>query len=135
MQVLPSDVGQRLPPHFFLLPSYWRPRQPRTTTAKSAAHTAADASVGAAEPLLCGGAASGAQGGHPAGDISGDVAVAVRGLRRDFATTDGGVKHALDGLTLDVFPDQVTALLGTRGALTLATVHPKLQTGLLQQLH
>ncbi|KAK9842270.1 hypothetical protein WJX81_003820 [Elliptochloris bilobata] len=44
------------------------------------------------------------------------VAVAVRGLRRDFATTDGGVKRALDGLTLDVRADQVTALLGHNGA-------------------
>ena len=24
MQVLPADVGHRLPPWFFLMPSYWR---------------------------------------------------------------------------------------------------------------
>lgn len=118
--MLPGDVGQRLPPHFFLLPSYWRPWRPRAAAAKSAAHTATDASLGGAEPLLGGGAHRanfGAEdGGHPAGGGGGGgggvVAVAVRGLRRDFSTTDGGVKRALDGLTLDVYADQVTALLG-----------------------
>lgn len=27
MQVLPSDIGQRQPLYFFLLPAYWKPNQ------------------------------------------------------------------------------------------------------------
>jgi len=123
--VLPGDVGRRLPPHFFLLPSYWRPH-----AAGRAAGKAADAGP-EAEALLPGAHApgSGSYSGNGVEFDSGGggggaaVAVAIRGLRRDFATTDGGVKRALDGLSLDIYDGQVTALLGAaaqRGRLRRA---------------
>jgi hypothetical protein len=119
-QVLPGDVGRRLPPHFFLLPSYWRPRGARGAAGKAADAAAGMQPLPEAEALLSGGQAPGS-GGHAGNgvefDSGGDgggaaVAVAIRGLRRDFATTDGGVKRALDGLSLDIYDGQVTALLG-----------------------
>lgn len=119
-QVLPSEFGQRLPPHFFLLPSYWRQRGGAQPGAKAAGQETLV--PGLTDPLLAGEAdlengnaerpGSGPEAGLDSDGLA--VAVAIRGLRRDFATTDGGVKRALDGLTLDVYADQITALLGAR---------------------
>ena len=129
--MLPSEFGQRLPPHFFLLPSYWRQHGGAQPGVKAAGRDTL--SLGPAEPLLAGEAGAGNRGAEGPGLGSGAgagldsegpaVAVAIRGLRCDFATTDGSVKRALDGLTLDVYANQVTALLGARSqALPVATL-------------
>ena len=50
----------------------------------------------------------------PAGD--GEVAVSINKLRKHFRTTDGSIKHAVDGLDLDIYRGHITALLGHNGA-------------------
>ncbi len=40
------------------------------------------------------------------------VAVSINNLRKEFTTTDGGVKAAVDGLDLNIYKGQITALLG-----------------------
>ena len=45
-------------------------------------------------------------------DPDSEKAVAIRSLRKVFPTTDGGQKAAIDGLSLDVAKEEITALLG-----------------------
>lgn len=94
MQVVASGYGQSLPWYFPVMPSYWRP---------SAASRGAKAVQGQAATEALDGSADGANG---------EVAVAIRHLCKDFQTTDGAIKRAVDNLTLDVPSHQVTALLG-----------------------
>ena len=91
MQVVDSGYGQSLPWYFPVLPSYWRPL----------AAPGRSKSVG------------GTADGGAEGDLAGvEAAVAVRHLCKDFVTTGGTVKRAVDDLSLDVPAQQVTALLG-----------------------
>jgi hypothetical protein len=86
---MPSGYGQQQPWYFPVLPSYWR----RSDVGGSSKR------AGAPEDEADGPQQSG-------------VAVAVRHLTKDFATSGGSVKRAVDDLTLDVAAEQVTALLG-----------------------
>ena len=45
-------------------------------------------------------------------DADTDKAVAIRSLRKVFKTTDGSQKAAIDGMSLDVAKEEITALLG-----------------------
>ncbi len=45
-------------------------------------------------------------------DSDSEKAVAIRSLRKVFPTTDGSQKAAVDGLSLDVAKEEITALLG-----------------------
>jgi len=65
---------------------------------------------------------SGVQGllQHAPGD--GEVSVSINKLRKHFTTTDGSVKHAVDGLDLDIYRGQITALLGHNGAGKTTTI-------------
>ncbi len=94
-----SGYGQSLPWYFPFLRSYWRPSA-RHSGAKSTQGLAVDEALGASAGLGDGSA--------------GEPAVAIRHLCKDFATTDGALKRAVDNLTLDVPAQQVTALLGER---------------------
>ena len=58
--------------------------------------------------------------GGDAGD--GEASVSITRLRKSFRTTDGGVKHAVDGLDLDIYRGQITALLGHNGAGKTTTI-------------
>ena len=98
MQVVPSGHGQRRPRYFPFLPSYWRGHAVGSNSRKPGA-----------------GAPSG-EGLLPQ-ETSGSAAVAIRHLCKDFRTTDGYTKRAVDDLSLDVASSKVTALLG--GLLTL----------------
>lgn len=91
-QVVPSGYGQRLPWYFLASPSYWR----RNT--------------GGGMPKLGGKAASGE--GALLGEAAEDAAVVIRHLCKDFQTTDGYTKRAVDDLSLEVAGSKVTALLG-----------------------
>ena len=46
------------------------------------------------------------------GDAAADAAMTIRHLCKDFKTTDGYTKRAVDDLNLDVAGSKVTALLG-----------------------
>lgn len=91
-QVVPSGYGQRLPWYFLCSPSYWRRGAGRT------------------EPKL--GAKAAPEDRALLEGASGDAAVSIRHLCKDFATTDGYTKRAVDDLSLDVAGSKVTALLG-----------------------
>ena len=92
LQVVPSGYGQRLSWCFPFLPSYWRGAATGTTEKPSAG-------ISSRDMLL-------------AEDHSGSAAVAIRHLCKDFRTTDGYTKRAVDDLSLNVAASQVTALLG-----------------------
>ena len=92
MQAVPSGYGQRLSWCFPFLPSYWRGTSNSTAEKPSAGTLSRDM-------LL-------------AEEHSGSAAVAIRHLCKDFRTTDGYTKRAVDDLSLDVAASQVTALLG-----------------------
>ena len=94
--MVPREYGQRLPFYFPLLPGYWRGGGPKPQAPAALPELAQNGAVHA---------------GGPDGK-GGGVAVAVRGLCKVFATTDGCSKRAVDDLTLDVRTNQVTALLG-----------------------
>ncbi len=96
-QVIPSEFGQNLPFYFFLTPSYWRRALPRRTKATG-----------------LGLAAAGLNGGVMSSDADPDVVVSIKELYKVFRTTDG-LKTAVDGLSLDIHRDQITALLGESG--------------------
>ena len=91
-QVVPSGYGQRLPWYFLFSPSYWRGGTGRTG------------------PKL--GAKAAPEEGALLGGAPGDAAVSIRHLCKDFQTTDGYTKRAVEDLNLDVAGSKVTALLG-----------------------
>ncbi|KAK9828547.1 hypothetical protein WJX72_000707 [[Myrmecia] bisecta] len=97
-KVVSRQYGQTLPVYFFLQPSYWH--------AKMAQKPSEDAAAAI----------------HTAGKDQEDLAVSVNGLRKTFGTTDGGVKAAVDGLDLDIYKGQITALLGVNGAGKTTTI-------------
>ena len=51
-----------------------------------------------------------------------EAAISISKLRKQFRTTDRGVKHAVDGLDLDIYRGQITALLGHNGAGKTTTI-------------
>lgn len=100
-QVVPSEYGTHEKPWFFLLPSYWRPTPPTTSSPGPSdnvedGETEADSVEGPPDASI-----------HPR-------RVAVRGLVKRYA--DGNV--AVKGLQLDMFEGHVTCLLGHNGAGT-----------------
>eukprot|EP00891_Asterochloris_glomerata_P006032 jgi/Astpho2/6032/e_gw1.00084.157.1_t len=102
-QVWPSDVGQRQPWYFFVLPSYWSEGKPTGDPAVGA-HKEANALSLLLRPT------------------AGAAAVRISDLHKDFRTTDGRVKHAVDGLSLDIQSGQITGLLGHNGAGKTTTI-------------
>lgn len=50
------------------------------------------------------------------------MSVSINKLRKHFTTTDGSVKHAVDGLDLNIYRGQITALLGHNGAGKTTTI-------------
>ena len=90
--MVPSGYGQRLPWYFLVSPTYWR------------------GSPGSKKPELGSKTASGE--GPLLKDATGDAAVVVRHLCKDFRTTDGYTKRAVADLNLEVAGSKVTALLG-----------------------
>ena len=99
--MVPSGYGQRRPWYFPVLPSYWR------------GHVRGGSSR---KPGAC---ASSGEGLLPQ-ETSGSAAVAIRHLCKDFWTTDGYTKRAVDDLSLDVASSKVTALLGRLPTLSAA---------------
>ena len=104
LQVVPSEVGQNLPFYFPFLHSYWRESFNGDSTSTR-------------KPLDGGEPAS-----HPLRSAASEecsVAVSIQGLTKIYATSGGGQKHALDGLSLDMYQGHVTALLGELSLVSL----------------
>lgn len=58
----------------------------------------------------------------PSRDVDGAY-VQVRGLRKVFHSSEGSVRVAVEGLTLDMCAGRITALLGHNGAGKTTTIH------------
>lgn len=90
LQVIPSDVGANLPWNFAFRRSFWRSdKKKQKRVAQGSEHDSLFIS-----------------------DADPDKAVAIRSLRKVFKTTDGSQKAAIDGMSLDVAKEEITALLG-----------------------
>ncbi|KIY93955.1 ATP-binding cassette sub-family A member 7 [Monoraphidium neglectum] len=112
--VMPRTYGQRLPPWFPLVPSYWISRG--DSSRDSITTTPAGAATLTASDIL----------------RETSAAVSVRGLTKVFPAAPGGgaAVRALDGLSFDVRRGTVTALLGHNGAGKTTAIH--ILTGMLQ---
>ena len=91
LQVLPGDVGAALPWNFAFKQSYWR-------SSKVKRKRVAAANGGQDDEALLG--------------PGSEEAVSIRSLRKVFETTDGSQKAAVDGLSLEIQKEEITALLG-----------------------
>lgn len=99
LQVLPQQHGQTLPPWFPLMPSSWR-------AGKSSSQANSSSQDETRQPLL----------DRAGGAAPGGASVQVRDLRKVFHSSEGSVRVAVEGLTLDMCAGRVTALLGHNGA-------------------
>ena len=129
--VVPQEFGLPLPWYFPVTRDFWFPL---AASGGGGAATAPAASARRREPgeagvrFLAGEDAeeggdwepAAGEGVEPPGALLCDLGragrcVAVRGLRKEFATPDG-VKAAVDGVDLDIFEGQIFVLLGHNGA-------------------
>lgn len=93
--VLPGNGGRTRPCCFCVRRAATAPTSARTSSSSTENGTAAD--VERAEANLA-------------------VGVSINGLRKEFTSADGTAVKAVDGLSLDMYDGQVTALLGHNGA-------------------
>lgn len=87
---MPSDVGTPLPWNFPFKRSFWR------KGSKRGRNESLEASTQAAERLTA----------------APELAVSINKLRKVFWTTEGASKAAVDGLSVDILKNEITALLG-----------------------
>jgi ABC-type glutathione transport system ATPase component len=85
------------------MPSYWRAGKSSSSQADSSTSTQDEAR----QPLL---------GGSGGAAASTGAYVQVRDLRKVFHSSEGSVRVAVEGLTLDMCAGRITALLGHNGA-------------------
>lgn len=113
-QVWPSDVGVQKSPFFLFMPSYWKPEEVKPRNIVS--------------PLLDSDAEKGGNPDVPIEKVNidkvGRPTVQVQGLMKTFGDTT-----VVNGLTFDMYPNQITALLGHNGAGKTTTIN--MLTGLL----
>jgi ABC-type multidrug transport system fused ATPase/permease subunit len=99
-RIVRSDFGQPLPWNFPFSLNYWCPGRFARTVSHEDDHTAESYDVPVEEV-----------GDALHANIKEGKGIAIRGLRKKF-----GDKIAVDGLSLSMYPGQVTALLGHNGA-------------------
>lgn len=153
LQVLPQPHGQSLPPWFPLMPSYWRqqgtgsPHSPAGSTTHKRGRSEGEFDVNEQqEPLLgrsspaadhqlqpppkaapsavtASPTSRGATGDRLAGRDSRSAYIRLCDLRRVFHSSEGSVRVAVEGLSLEMRAGGVTALLGHNGAGKTTTIH------------
>lgn len=103
-QIWPSDVGVQKSPFFLFQPSYWNPAPPGFKPIESPLLVnESDAEAGGVNANVPVEKVNQEQVGHPT--------VQVKGLLKSFGDTT-----VVNGLTFDMYPNQITALLGHNGA-------------------
>ena len=115
-QMWPSDFGVRKSPFFLFSPSYWNPDQvlsPSNIQSPLLDEDAAERGPNANIPIE-----------KPNEEKIGRPSVQVKGLKKTFGDTT-----VVNGLTFDMYPDQITSLLGHNGAGKTTTIN--MLTGLL----
>ena len=127
-QVVPSEWGTQQKPWFFVLPSYWCPKQ-IVVPQKGQKHAETDASVvpGSTSPAHPADASPSHSPESPADAfaasfmepvseaLAGDLAVQLRHLRKTFRTEGQPEFVAVKDMTLDLYSGQIFALLGHNG--------------------
>ncbi|XP_053381131.1 cholesterol transporter ABCA5-like [Mercenaria mercenaria] len=104
--VIPGEYGPRQPPWYIVSPSYWCRK---STTAGSFTNQRFS-------PFAYNSDKDGDANIEKVSDEMKDkIAVSIDRLTKVFATSDGKV-NAVDGLSLDIYEGQITALLGHNGA-------------------
>lgn len=145
MQVLPQPHGQTLPPWFPLMRSYWRTGTSSSPRPRNSSSTRPQDEL--QQPLLgasaaadaprrqAGGRSRARQNGATHHELNGAAAdahhdqqregayVQVRDLRKVFHSSEGSVRVAVEGLSLDMRAGRITALLGHNGAGKTTTIH------------
>lgn len=109
-QVMPSQYGQTRSPLFFLQRSYW-------AGAPTATGEDAPAQDGVAEQTLL---EDGAEAVPP--EKAANLSIDIRGLRKVFNAGSSDPVTAVNGLSLQMFEGEVTALLGHNGAGKTTTI-------------
>jgi ABC-type multidrug transport system ATPase subunit len=117
-KVWPSEFGTRLPPYFFLTPSYWRSILPRVGPGGPVRTAVVDVEAALAQELTLD---VERVPDTLAQQIRDGSCVYIRGLCKSFKTNTG-VKHAVDNLNLTMYSGQITALLGHNGAGKSTTI-------------
>jgi ATP-binding cassette subfamily A (ABC1) protein 3 len=117
--VIPSEWGTQQPPWFFLVPSYWVPslRNKNLKLAEQLVDSEKQEDD-AIEPV----------GAELLEQIANGNGIQIKNLRKSF-NTSAGVKHAVDGLDLNMYNNQITCLLGHNGAGKSTTI--AMLTGLM----
>jgi ATP-binding cassette subfamily A (ABC1) protein 3 len=117
--VIPSEWGTAQPPWFFLMPTYWYPSlhssggmlaSPQVLTENEKQEKEEDAIEPVSEELL--------------EQIANGNGIQIKNLRKSFETT-AGVKHAVDGLNLNMYNNQITCLLGKKLQCLITALLPE----------
>ena len=122
-QVAPREWGTPRPPHFLLTPQYWRDMLSDLCGIRASPQ---DSTEDDAAPICLDTVETVPQA--QAQELAGGRGVRIRGLRKVFQT-NAGEKVAVDNLDLDIYENQITALLGHNGAGKTTTI--AMLTGLL----
>jgi hypothetical protein len=101
-QIIPSEFGVTRPWYFIFQRSFWRP-------VKTELKVAQDSEFGKLVPH------SDLYEDIPNEFVNKD-GVRIRGLKKEFPTSEGGTFMAVDDLSMDMFEGEVFALLGHNGA-------------------
>lgn len=100
--VIPAEYGQRKPPHFIFMPSFWKSLF-RGKKGNAPVRQGSVRTWDRSEDI---------EAVHP--DMHGNEAISIRQLRKVFHGKDDVV--AVDGVSMDIYEGQITALLGHNGA-------------------
>mmetsp|Transcript_18020 Transcript_18020/g.36628 ORF Transcript_18020/g.36628 Transcript_18020/m.36628 type:complete len:1943 (+) Transcript_18020:73-5901(+) len=111
-KVKPSEFGVALPPHFFLMPSYWKTGEVWSSSQMDYSTVAADdIDLIATEDV----------GEELKRQVANNQCVQIKGLNKVYHTNNGP-KVAVEDLTLNFYKGQISCLLGHNGAGKTTTI-------------